>query len=153
MIDLHTHSTASDGTKTPSELIRYAVSKGITVLALTDHDTTAGLEEASGEAELVKKEGHDFTFIPGIELNIQWPTGEFHLLGLGIKSPSPKLKEIEKFLEEERLNRNIKMAEKLRAQGAEITIEEVMQSFNTAMIGRPHFADCMVKKGIVKIPL
>lgn len=150
MIDLHTHSTASDGTKTPSELIRYAVSKGITVLALTDHDTTAGLKEASGEAELVKKEGHDFTFIPGIELNIQWPTGEFHLLGLGIKSPSPKLKEIEKFLEEERLNRNIKMAEKLRAQGAEMTIEEVMQSFNTAMIGRPHFADCMVKKGIVK---
>ncbi|MCR5218628.1 PHP domain-containing protein, partial [Treponema sp.] len=150
MIDLHTHSTASDGTKSPSELVRYAFSKGINIMALTDHDTTAGIEEAKKEAAAIVKEGHDFIFIPGIELNIQWPTGEFHLLGLGLKETSPELKEIEDYLEDERKNRNIKMAEKLQAAGINITIEEVEQSFNTNMIGRPHFADCMVKKGFVK---
>lgn len=150
MIDLHTHSSASDGTKSPSELLRYALSKKIRVLALTDHDTTAGLKEAEKEAAKIKEEGHDFTFIPGIELNIQWPTGEFHLLGLGLKKVTKELKELEDFLDEERKNRNFKMAEKLKAAGIDISVEEVEKTFNTSMIGRPHFAECMVKKGFIK---
>ena len=78
MIDLHTHSTASDGTFSPAELVRYAKEKGLSALALTDHDTVDGILEAQAEA---LKAGIEF--VPGIELTVQWPTGEFHLLGLG----------------------------------------------------------------------
>ncbi|MCI5523037.1 MAG: PHP domain-containing protein [Spirochaetales bacterium] len=151
MIDLHTHSTASDGTLTPSELVQYAFSKKISVLALTDHDTTAGIQEAASEAEKIKSSGSDFTFIPGVELNIEWPTGEFHLLGLGLKRISPELNSIIKMLEKERFNRNEKMALKLREAGVDITLEEVIGRFNTASVGRPHFAQFMVEKGIVKV--
>lgn len=145
MIDLHTHSTASDGTFTPSQLVSFAASKKISVLALTDHDTIDGLEEASVQAE---KNG--ITFVPGIELNIQWPTGEFHLLGLGLKEPSQELLETIRFLQDERADRNAKIAEKIKDAGLPLTLEEVMQRFNTKAIGRPHFAQMMVEKGIVK---
>ncbi len=145
MIDLHTHSTASDGTFTPSQLVHYAASKNIKVLALTDHDTTSGLLEAQ---EAAKAEG--IIFIPGIEVSIDWPTGEFHLLGLGLKELSSSLKSLTDFLKEERKNRNIKMAQRLKEEGVDITFEEVASHFNTENIGRPHFAACMVQKGIIK---
>ena len=77
MIDLHTHTTASDGQYTPSELVNKVADKGLSVLAITDHDTIDGLAEGAEEAE---KRG--ITFVPGIELNIQRPGCEFHLLGL-----------------------------------------------------------------------
>jgi len=145
MIDLHTHSTASDGTFSPAELVRYAKEKGISALALTDHDTIDGLKEAQSEAI---KEGIEF--IPGIELTIQWPTGEFHMLGLGLRCQSAELKGAIDFLKGERNRRNMKMAEKLRENGVEITYEEVYNRFKTKNIGRPHFASYMVEKGIVK---
>ena len=80
MIDLHVHTTASDGQYTPSQIIQKASEKNIKVIAITDHDTTAGLKEALEEG---KKLG--VTVVPGIELNITFPTGEFHLLGHGLK--------------------------------------------------------------------
>ena len=145
MIDLHTHSTASDGTFSPSELVDFAAQKGVTVLALTDHDTTDGLEEAASQA---KKD--NITFVPGIELNIEWPTGEFHLLGLGLKSVSPSLFSIISYLQRERNTRNEKMAAKLQEAGIPISLEEVVDRFHTNAPGRPHFAQLMVEKGIVK---
>jgi len=145
MIDLHTHSSASDGTFSPSELVSYAAQKGISVLALTDHDTTDGLKEAAAQA---KKEG--ITFVPGIELNIEWPTGEFHLLGLGLQTISPDLFSIISYLQRERNTRNEKMAQKLRDGGIPITLDEVTARFHTNSPGRPHFAQLMVEKGIVK---
>jgi len=145
MIDLHTHSTASDGTFSPTELVNFAATKGVEVLALTDHDTTAGLQEAS---EAAKKAG--IVFVPGIEINIDWPTGEFHLLGLGLQSVSEPLSSIIKFQEQERLNRNIQMAQKLNEAGVNITFEEVKQRFNTKNLGRPHFAQLMVEKKLIK---
>ena len=145
MIDLHTHSTASDGTFSPTELVNFAATKGVEVLALTDHDTTAGLQEAS---EAAKKAG--IVFVPGLEINIDWPTGEFHLLGLGLQSVSEPLSSIIKFQEQERLNRNIQMAQKLNEAGVNITFEEVKQRFNTKNLGRPHFAQLMVEKKLVK---
>ncbi|MCQ2248774.1 MAG: PHP domain-containing protein [Treponema sp.] len=145
MIDLHTHSSASDGTFTPSELVKYAKSKKIEVMALTDHDTVAGLAEAQDTA---REQGT--VLVPGIELSIQWPTGEFHLLGLGLKKPSRELLDIIQFLNEERLNRNRKMLEKLREQGVDITWEEVTATAGTETIGRPHFAKLLMEKGIVK---
>ena len=145
MIDLHTHSTASDGTFSPAELVRYAKEKGICALALTDHDTTDGLLEAQAEA---LKAGIEF--VPGIELTVQWPTGEFHLLGLGLRHKSAELARATDFLKGERNRRNMKMAEKLREMGVEITYEEVYERFKTKNIGRPHFASYMAEKGIVK---
>ncbi len=145
MIDLHSHSISSDGTCTPTELIRLAVSKKIKVLALTDHDTVSGLTEAQEEA---KK--HDIIFVPGTELNIQWPTGEFHLLGLALKTLSPNLRWILNYLEEGRIERNREMITKLRESRVDITYEEVQNRFKVNNIGRPHFAQYMVEKGIIK---
>lgn len=145
MIDLHTHSSASDGTFTPAELVDYAAEKHISVLAITDHDTVDGLKEAASEASV-----KGITFVPGVELNIQWPTGEFHLLGLGLQSISPELTSIIEFLKQERNNRNEKIAARIKEAGLPLTLEEVTERFNTNSIGRPHFAQMMVEKGIVK---
>ncbi|MBO4319579.1 MAG: PHP domain-containing protein, partial [Treponema sp.] len=145
MIDLHTHSTASDGTMSPSELIRYASSRKISVIALTDHDTTSGLKEACQEAA---KQG--ITFVPGIEITVNWPTGEFHLLGLGLTHSSQELKDTLLNLRQERKNRNRKMAEKLQENGVDISYEEVYERYGTENIGRPHFASVMAEKGIVR---
>lgn len=145
MIDLHTHSTASDGSLSPSELVNYAHGKGIQVLALTDHDCIDGILEAQEEA---KKIG--LTFIPGIEISVDWPTGEFHLLGLGLKNQSSELKKIIDFVEQERVNRNVLMAQKLQECGINITYEELVEHFHTENLGRPHFAELMVQKGYIK---
>ncbi len=145
MIDLHTHTTASDGTYSPSGLLRYASGKGISVLAITDHDTTSGLAEAQAEADRL-----EMTFVPGIEITINWPTGEFHLLGLGLTHTSAELQEIVDYLHEERINRNKKMIDRLAENGVQISYDEIREKFNTENIGRPHFAQLMVEKGFVK---
>src|SRR5574344_2379758 len=98
MIDLHTHTTASDGQYSPSDLIKKAVEKDISVIAITDHDTVQGLKEGQEQAD---KSG--VIFVPGIELNIERPNCEFHLLGLGLKKISPELNQIIKSLQESRL--------------------------------------------------
>lgn len=146
MIDLHTHSTASDGCYTPEQLITYAAEKKIKAIALTDHDTVDGILEAQETAEKCGIE-----FIPGIELSVQWPAGEFHLLGLGLQTASEELKSTIEFLRQERDNRNRKMAEKLQEQGINITYEEVVEKAGTKTIGRPHFASLMIEKGIIKL--
>ena len=97
MIDLHTHSTASDGTMSPSALVEYAKTKNITTLALTDHDCIDGIMEAQEKAREI-----GITLVPGIEISVQWPTGEFHLLGLGLCSCSPELSSVIGYLKEER---------------------------------------------------
>lgn len=145
MIDLHTHSTASDGTYTPAQLMEYANARNINAIALTDHDSIDGIIEAQKKARELSME-----FIPGIELSIQWPTGEFHLLGLGLQSPSKELLGAIDFLRQERDNRNIKMAQKLQEQGIAITYEEVVEKAGTKTIGRPHFASLMIEKGFIR---
>lgn len=145
MIDLHTHSTASDGTFSPGDLVNKAVSKKLKVLAITDHDTVAGLEEAKKAAQ-----NQDIIFIPGIELNIQWPTGEFHLLGLGLKQISDDLNSIITYLQRQRETRNQKIVELLNKDGFEMTMTELIDRFETESIGRPHIAQMMVEKGYVK---
>lgn len=149
MVDLHTHSTASDGEKSPSELVFAAKESGLGVLALTDHDTVDGLEEA---AEAAKEAG--IVFVPGIELNIQWPTGEFHLLGLGLKEISASMKGLLASLKYNRIERNKKILAALANDGLEVTYEEFLQSQGTVhredTLGRPHIAAYMVQKNIVK---
>ena len=145
MIDLHVHTTASDGQYTPTQIIEKASDKSIGVIAITDHDTIAGIQEGSKAA---KK--HGITFVPGVELNINFPTGEFHLLGLGFKQISPLLTEILDNLVNNRELRNVQIIEKMRADGVDITLEEMQADFPDTVIGRPHFAAELVKKKVVK---
>lgn len=145
MIDLHVHTTASDGQYTPTEIVTKASEKNISVLAITDHDTVAGLEEGKLAA---KKMG--ITLVAGTELNINFPTGEFHLLGLGFKTISPSLNEIFNQMIINREKRNREIIGKMNAAGVDITLEEITEAFPNTIIGRPHFAAALEKKGIVK---
>lgn len=145
MIDLHVHTTASDGQYSPTEIIEKAASKNISVMAITDHDTAAGINEA---AKAAKK--NNITLIPGTELNISFPTGEFHLLGLGFTHISPSLQSIFDKLIQDRNNRNYQIIEKMKSAGIEISFEEIQTDFPNTIIGRPHFAAELQKKGIVK---
>ena len=145
MIDLHVHTTASDGQYTPSQIIEMAAEKNINTIAITDHDTVAGLEEG---AKAAKK--FNITFVPGTELNISYPTGEFHLLGLGFKKISPSLTELLDTLVKNREIRNLQIIEKMREGGVELTLEEMQADFPDTVLGRPHFAAELVKKKVVK---
>ena len=145
MIDLHTHSTASDCEISPSELIKYAAEKGITHLALTDHDTTDGLDEAEKAAA---EEG--IHFIRGIEINIERNRGEFHLLGLNLQKNSPELDQIIIQLQEAREVRNRQIIEKMKNDGLDVSYEELKELFKVKTIGRPHFAAYLVQKKLVR---
>lgn len=145
MIDLHVHTTASDGQYTPTEIIEKAASKNISLMAITDHDTVAGLEEGK-----IAAKNNNITLIPGTEININFPTGEFHLLGLGFTHITPSLQAIFDKLVQDRNTRNIQIVEKMKAAGIDISIEEIQSDFPNTIIGRPHFAAELQKKGIVK---
>lgn len=145
MIDFHTHSTESDGTCTPSELIDLAVLKGIDTIALTDHDTCAGLKEAQKRADK-----HGIRFIPGIELEIQFKPGEFHLLGLNITKWESVMEQPLKEVMRKRNERNLQMIRLINDSGIEMTYKEVIDEAHGEVIGRPHFASLLVKKKIVK---
>lgn len=145
MIDLHTHSTASDGIYSPEDLVKKAFDHNIKVLALTDHDTVDGLREAKKACDK-----HGITFVPGTELNIEWPTGEFHLLGLGLKRISPQLDAILTDLQEGRDSRNREIIQKMQDAGFDVSLEEIQATNRTKCLGRPHFAAYMVEKKIVK---
>ena len=145
MIDLHVHTTASDGQYTPAQIIQKAAEKNIKVIAITDHDTTAGLTEAR---EAGKQLG--VTVVGGIEINITFPTGEFHLLGLGLKEPSKSLNIIVENVIKNRFDRNKQIIEKMNEDGVPLTLEELEADFPGTVIGRPHFAAELVKHGVVK---
>lgn len=161
MVDLHTHSNTSDGDLSPALLIKEAVKQGLSAIALTDHDTINGLESAriAAEAESAKKR---FKFIPGIEININWnsksaqgahgigPGGEFHLLGLGINSPTPAFIAAVNELSRRRKARNREILEKMRELSIEANLDELTELSGSHSLGRPHFAALLVKLKIVK---
>jgi len=146
MIDLHTHTTCSDGTDSPRELVNKAIVQGIEVLGITDHDTTSGWQEATqslrGSLQLAL----------GAEISCLTNDGvSVHMLGLLF---DPLHEEMQQVLEETRdgrLPRMRKMIEKMRAEGMDISIEDVEKAMpNGATMGRPHLADALVAKKIVK---
>lgn len=148
-IDLHVHSTASDGSYTPSELVRYAIKKGLIAFALTDHDTTAGIDEALNEAELI----NDFSpikVIPGIELSAEYKGKDIHILGLNIDYRNKEFQEKIEYFRNIRAERNVKMIELLNKQGFKITEEQLKERFKDAVITRAHFAIMLVECGYVK---
>ncbi len=145
MIDLHTHSTASDGTFEPSELVILAKNTGLKALALTDHDTTEGLKSAYETALDI-----GLPFVCGVEISVKFSgPGHFHLLGYFLKPEVPELKDTLERLQKARDERNKKMVEKLQALGISISMEE-LREVAKGEIGRPHIANLLVKKGVVK---
>ena len=146
MIDIHTHTTCSDGTDSPRELVNKAIVQGLEVLGITDHDTTAGWAEATetlrGSLQLAL--GSEISCLTNDGVSV-------HMLGLLF---DPEHEEMQRVLEETRdgrLPRMRKMIEKMRAEGMDISIEDVEQAMPTgATMGRPHLADALVAKKIVK---
>lgn len=144
LIDLHVHTTASDGTMTPAELVFYAAKRGLKAVAITDHDTIDGLPEA---LEAGQKAGLEV--VPGIEIGVDF-TGEMHILGYFVDPLSPQLTEGLRLLRGFRDGRNPRMAKNLRALGFEVTMDEVAQMAQGSVVGRPHFAAVLKEKGYVK---
>jgi 3',5'-nucleoside bisphosphate phosphatase len=146
MIDLHSHSTRSDGTLTPEELIVKASTIPLKGIALTDHDTLDGLTEAKNTADK-----YDMQFIPGIELEIQHSPGEFHLLGLGIfQWKDSSLERTLRTLRDYRNNRNTEMIRLFQNDGIDITEQDLRRAAGGRIIARPHFARILVDKKIAK---
>lgn len=145
MIDLHVHTTASDGQYTPLQIIQKASEKKINRIAITDHDTIDGLEEAEKAAKI-----YGIDFVRGTELNINRPNCEFHLLAYGFKEISKSFREILNFLVENRNRRNEEIIKKMNFSGVNISLSEMQSEFPDTVIGRPHFARMLVKKGISK---
>jgi predicted metal-dependent phosphoesterase TrpH len=149
MIDLHTHSTASDGLDSPQKLVQLASQQGLTALALTDHDTLGGLDEAASEAQRL-----GVFFIRGLEIEIAWPTGEFHLLGLNVSSfDDAGTQALEKLLNiqrEQRIARNEEMITLLNVAGFTCQLADVAKLATGDVVGRVHFAHYLVQIKAVK---
>jgi len=144
-VDLHCHSTASDGTRSPSDVIALAVEVGLSALALTDHDTIGGVAEASAAAQ---KAGIDF--LAAIEISCQYPApGTLHLLGYGVDPESESLQTLTRKLLAGRDDRNPKIIARLQELGLSITMDEINAEAGGLVIGRPHIAAVLLRKGYV----
>ena len=145
MIDLHVHSNYSDGSLSPTELIDLAVQKELSVIALTDHDTLAGINEAKKAANSKRNKGFEITLVPGVEISVFYKGLDVHILGLLI-DPSNSI--LNKSLEEAKDKRNIrneKIAEKFRNNNIAITIEKLQEGAKDSVITRAHFAMYLVE--------
>jgi predicted metal-dependent phosphoesterase TrpH len=141
-VDLHTHSTASDGLLRPAELVRTAARRGITALGLTDHDTVAGVAEATVESERVGVE-----VVPGVELGTSASRREVHVLGYFVDAASPLLLDTLASLAARRRDRAALMVERLGELGVPLTVEEVFALAGSGSVGRPHVARALVARG------
>lgn len=143
-IDLHVHSDKSDGTYTPTELVDYALQKGLSAFALTDHDTTAGLTEAIAYAE-----GKPIEVIPGIEFSSENDGKDIHVVGLYIKYDAPAFQARLQAFVDSRINRNIKMCRNLQEAGIDITYDKLCAENPGAVITRAHYAAYLTEHGYV----
>lgn len=145
LIDLHTHSTESDGTLTPEELMKHAKERGLSAIALTDHDAISGINKARPVADAL---GLDF--VPGVELSTDYQGQEVHILGYYIDTEQPDfLKQLKEFVDT-REKRNEKMAALLKQEGFDITIDALTAENPDSVITRAHFARYLVEHGFVK---
>lgn len=165
MIDLHVHSTRSDGTYTPKELVDYAVLKGLKAFALTDHDTVDGLDEAIQYAEALRQQQteslqaaacdeaacrHIPEVIPGIEFSTEYQGRDIHIVGLYIDY---KDKEFTRYLQsfiDSRTLRNQKMCRLLTEAGIDISYDKLLEEFPGSVITRAHYAKYMLNHGYIK---
>ena len=141
-IDLHTHSTFSDGTFTPLQLVKYAEEKGLKAFALTDHDTTEGVKEAKSIETNVE-------VISGVEISTRYDKKEIHIVGLYVNENDADLNKQLKYYREKRVTRNFEILEKLNSLGVNITIDDVKEGCTGDVISRAHIAKALVSKGFV----
>ena len=142
-IDLHIHTTASDGTFTPEEVVREASRIGLAAVAITDHDTAAGYARAAAEGENCGLE-----VVPGIEISTKFRSA-VHILGYYIDAQSPALGEVLDWMHRDREERNVKLCAMLRESGVDIDIERMHARFGD-LVGRPHFAEIMIENGMAR---
>lgn len=147
LIDLHAHSTASDGTDTPAELMQAAAAAGLDVVAITDHDNTMGWAPA------LAARPPDLTVIRGAEFSTTVPLGErrisVHLLGYLFDPDHPVIVDEQARLREERLHRGLAIVERMVEAGVPITADRVLQIADGAPVGRPHIGRALVEAGVV----
>ncbi len=144
-IDLHLHTTASDGRFSPEEVVRLAAEKGLEVIAITDHDSVAGIAAAMKAAESFPR----LKVIPGVEINTDIPDGEVHLLGYFIDYHSQELEQILRRLRQARRRRARRMIAKLAPLGVEVSWERVKELAAGGSMGRPHIARAMLEQGYI----
>ena len=140
-VDLHMHTTASDGLYSPTELMHRVREAGLRTVALTDHDTTGGIEEAARTAQAL-----DIEFLPGIEINTDVSGGEVHILGYFIEYQQPTFQNTLKILRNARVRRGERMVELLNEEGISISWERVRE-IAQGTVGRPHVAQALVEAG------
>lgn len=143
-VDLHTHTTASDGALSPKELVREAKARGLECIAITDHDSTNGIEEAMAEAESL-----GIMVIPGIEMSTDIPRAEVHVLGYFLDYRDQEFQQILEQLRDGRRERAERIIEKLAGMGMNISWERVQKVAGKGSVGRPHIAQVMVETGYV----
>jgi len=140
-IDLHIHSTCSDGLLTPEEIVTLADQRGLCAISITDHDTMGATLEAMSAGEK-----NDVEVVPGIEMSVTYSYCEVHLLGYYIQHDSPALEHYSQLLLQSRKERAVKIIEVLRKQGVKISLELVKLKSKEAPIGRPHIAEVLVEE-------
>ncbi len=144
MIDLHTHTDHSDGSSTPPDLVRLATTVGLRALAITDHDTLSGYDEAARSVP------EALELIPGIEITTKWERDNIHLLGYFLTGdPGTGFRQWLEVTHRDRAERNVRLVERLNTLGVWIRLDEV-EALGRTMTGRPHFARLLVAKGYVK---
>lgn len=148
-IDLHVHSTASDGSLTPAEVVDHAVELSLSAFALTDHDTLAGIAQAKEQAALHRNRGVSIEVCSGVEISAAYKSRDIHILGLLVDEENELLRRTLKQAVEERENRNQKICRRFAALGISICMEELHDENPEAVITRAHFAKALIKKGIV----
>ena len=144
LIDLHVHSTAADGSLTPTEVVTRAAGLGLTAMALTDHATVSGIDEALKAAKDL-----DMEVIPGIEVSCIYKEKEIHILGLYIDHTNPELLSFLKEASRKRYDRNMEMLAAFNKDGFEITVEDLHCGNPKTVITRAHFARALLKRGYV----
>lgn len=144
-VDLHVHTTASDGTLSPTEVVKYGVEKNLSVIAITDHDTISGIEEGMKAAE-----NEPITVVPGIELACMYQKREIHMLGFFVDWKDEIFVKRLADLRQNREKRNEKMIEKMQRDGIPVTMEKLRFEEEDTVITRAHFARFLEQEGYVK---
>lgn len=151
MVDLHVHSTRSDGTYTPTQLVDYAMEKGLSAFALTDHDSVDGLDEAIGYASQLRQQNASVPeVIPGIELSSEYQKQDVHIVGLFIDYHNARFQDYLHDFVASRDERNHKMCILLQEAGMDISYEKLLDAFPNSVITRAHYAKYMLEHGYVK---
>ena len=150
-IDLHTHTCKSDGSYTPTELVDYAAEKKLAAVAITDHDSIEGLDEAVAHAAALKKRGlPSVEVIPGIEFSTKYEKQDVHIVGLYISYDGQAFQDALGGFVDSRINRNRKMCANLQGAGIDITYEKLLAMYPDAVITRAHYASYLLENGYVK---